>query len=331
MTTALGLDVQDGPTAAWTRRPRSSATTSWPTCWQDPALGETRKEREKAAQVRRADHPRPPSTCASSRPPTASVDAHVDPQDAAVGGLAMVEPGTGEVRALAQSRPMGCDTQARARPSSTTRSPRSSAARRLPARVDVQGVRARRGAGRRASRSTRRSSRPTQVAIPESEFADCGGKPYGGSDPWDPANATTSGTFKTSTRGTRESVNTFYAQLEASHRDLRALPAGQVAGRPADPPAATSTATRAECPVVHPRRRRRVSPLEMAEAYATFAARGLHCPSRPGDPHRRLRRQAWSRTTSPTASRCSTPASPTRSTTCCAGVQEPGGFGYATA
>ena len=39
----------------------------------------------------------------------AAVRSHVNPTDQAIGGLAMVEPGTGEVRALAQSRPMGSD------------------------------------------------------------------------------------------------------------------------------------------------------------------------------------------------------------------------------
>ena len=34
----------------------------------------------------------------------------------------MVEPGTGDVRALAQSRPMGRDKKPRARPTSTTSS-----------------------------------------------------------------------------------------------------------------------------------------------------------------------------------------------------------------
>ena len=38
-----------------------------------------------------------------------AVAAHVDPTDQAIGGLAMVEPGTGHVKALAQSRPMGKD------------------------------------------------------------------------------------------------------------------------------------------------------------------------------------------------------------------------------
>ena len=46
---------------------------------------------------------------------------HVYPTDQAIGGLAMVVPGRGEVRALSQSRPMGA-TRARGRPSSTTSS-----------------------------------------------------------------------------------------------------------------------------------------------------------------------------------------------------------------
>jgi membrane peptidoglycan carboxypeptidase len=38
-----------------------------------------------------------------------AVRDHVNPTDQAIGGLAMDEPGTGEVRALAQSRPKGAD------------------------------------------------------------------------------------------------------------------------------------------------------------------------------------------------------------------------------
>src|SRR4051812_24121129 len=41
-----------------------------------------------------------------------SVHKHVFPRDQAIGALAMVEPGTGNVKALAQSRPMGRDAKA---------------------------------------------------------------------------------------------------------------------------------------------------------------------------------------------------------------------------
>ena len=41
-----------------------------------------------------------------------SVRTHVHPTDQAIGALAMVQPGTGDVKALAQSRPMGRDAKA---------------------------------------------------------------------------------------------------------------------------------------------------------------------------------------------------------------------------
>ena len=74
-----------------------------------------------------------------------SVADHVYPTDQAIGGLAMVEPRTGDVKALAQSRPdgprpqEGRDLPQLRRPEAVRR------LRRLPGRVDVQGVRARRG------------------------------------------------------------------------------------------------------------------------------------------------------------------------------------------
>jgi membrane peptidoglycan carboxypeptidase len=40
-----------------------------------------------------------------------AVKSHVDPENNVIGALAMVEPGTGEVRAVAQSRPMGNNTK----------------------------------------------------------------------------------------------------------------------------------------------------------------------------------------------------------------------------
>ena len=81
--------------------------------------------------------------------------------------------------------------------------------------------------------------------------------------------------------GTRESVNTFFMQLEentgvckpynlAKAMGVRLTDPGRRAATPPSPSASPS-----------------LSPLEMAEAYATFAARGLHCDSRPVDRDRR--------------------------------------------
>ena len=74
--------------------------------------------------------------------------------------------------------------------------------------------------------------------------------------------------------GTQQSVNTFFAQLEAQHRPVRALRAGQGDW-------ASSSPTRRRAVPSFTLGVADVSPLEMAEAYATFAARGLHCDSRP--------------------------------------------------
>ena len=81
---------------------------------QDPPLGETAEaERKQPAATPAASRSRPRSTCATRRRPTTSVAAHVYPTDQAIGALAMVEPGTGNVQALAQSRPMGSEQEAR--------------------------------------------------------------------------------------------------------------------------------------------------------------------------------------------------------------------------
>ena len=70
-----------------------------------------------------------------------SVRKHVYPTDQAIGGLAIVEPGTGAVRALAQSRPMGKD-QGRGRDLPQLRGPAGVRRRAgVPSGLDVQGLR----------------------------------------------------------------------------------------------------------------------------------------------------------------------------------------------
>ena len=66
------------------------------------------------------------------------------PRDQAIGGLAMVQPGTGEVRALAQSRPMGTQQEEGPDLPQLRRAPAVRRRQRVPGRLDVQGVRARR-------------------------------------------------------------------------------------------------------------------------------------------------------------------------------------------
>ena len=78
---------------------------------KDRALGKTPEEREQLLRTGGLTIRTTLDTADAGRRPTASVSAHVYPTDQAIGGLAMVEPGTGNVRALAQSRPMGATTK----------------------------------------------------------------------------------------------------------------------------------------------------------------------------------------------------------------------------
>ena len=143
----------------------------------------------------------------------ASVRSHVNPTDQAIGGLAMVEPGTGEVRALAQSRPMGSDKKKGETYLNYVVPREVRRLQRLPGRVDVQGLRAVGGdqPGHPAVHPDQRPAdglapgelapRTATATYPEQRRLEPGRTPPG------------AGTFDLYT-GTQLSVNTFFAQLE---------------------------------------------------------------------------------------------------------------------
>ena len=92
----------------------------------DPALGKTVAARKKLLYTGGLTI----HTTISLRDQRAadnSVRHHVFPKDQAIGALAMVQPGTGDVKAIAQSRPMGRDAEGRPDLPRTTSSRRSTA------------------------------------------------------------------------------------------------------------------------------------------------------------------------------------------------------------
>ncbi len=198
-----------------------------------------------------------------------SVRDHVNPTDQAIGGLAMVEPGTGEVRALSQSRPMGPDKANGFTflnyvvPPEYGDSGGFQAGSTFKAFVLSSAIKQ----GIPLSTSI---YAPQEISLPGNRFMTCEG-PLASTDVWSPENSTGSGTFNLIT-GTRDSVNTFFAQLEARTglcdpvtlaRDMGI----DVPERDVVPPftlGVTST-----------------NPLSMAGAYATFAARGQYCEPQP--------------------------------------------------
>ncbi|MBF4767815.1 transglycosylase domain-containing protein [Nocardioides agariphilus] len=201
-----------------------------------------------------------------------SVSDHVYATDHAIGGMAMVEPRTGDVKALSQSRPMGNNRKKgetylnyvvpkRYGDSAGFQAGSTFKAFVLAAAIE-KGI----------SLDTKINA-PPKISIPMSEYPTCGGHNFYSTDVWEPENSTKSGTFNLYT-GTQQSVNTFYAQLEKQTGLCEPYRLAKEMGIDLTAPdrerVPSFTLGVAE-----------TSPLEMATAYATFAGRGLACASRP--------------------------------------------------
>ncbi|MSW71178.1 MAG: PASTA domain-containing protein [Actinobacteria bacterium] len=199
-----------------------------------------------------------------------SVASHVYPTDQAIGGLAMVEPGTGDVRALAQSRPMGKDKAAGQTYLNYVVPKKYGDANGFQAGSTFKVFVLASAINQGIPLSTVINA-PDEMNIPDEEFETCDGPYAGDGEGWNVSNSTGSGPFNLYT-GTQQSVNTFFAQLEVQTGMCEPL---QLA---------------ADMGVKVPLEQKVPSwilgvsdsnPLEMAQAYATFAARGLHCEPRP--------------------------------------------------
>ena len=233
----------------------------------DPDLGKTVERRRQLVNsggltVHTTLDPR------MQRAANTSVSSHVYPTDRAIGGLALVEPGTGEVRALAQSRPMGRNQKAGETYLNYVVPEKYGDANGFQAgstfKVFVLAAAIKQG----ISLSTQINS-PNEVVLQVSDFKGCNGN-LQSTEIWSPENSTGAGTFDLYT-GTQQSVNTFFVQLELRTGlcEPAALAREMGISVPDDVvPSFTLGVTDTD-------------PLSMAGAYATFAARGLNCENRP--------------------------------------------------
>ena len=144
--------------------------------------------------------------------------------------------------------------------------------------------------------------------IDDEEFENCDGPYAGDGKGWDVTNSTGFGTFDLYS-GTQNSVNTFFAQLETQTGMCEPL---QLA---ADMGVKVPLAQKVPSWILGVSDS---SPLELAQAYATFAARGLHCDPRPVTAGARLAGPAAQGVHDASASRSCPAPRPTRSTTSCA-------------
>ncbi len=200
-----------------------------------------------------------------------ATDNAVHETDQAIGALAMVKPGTGEVRAISQSRPMGRDRKKGETFLNYVVDSKYGDSNGFQAgstfKVFVLAAALEQGMPTSTSFNS-----PPQISIPQNEFQTCNGA-YPVYAPWEPKNSTSNGYFDRY-KGTQLSVTTYFAQLERRTGLCEPYALAKAMG----------------VDLTDPDRERvpsfvlgiaDVSPLEMASAYATFAARGKHCETHP--------------------------------------------------
>lgn len=237
----------------------------------DPSLGATVADRERLLDqggltIQTTMDP------AFQRAATNAASGAVDPTDQAIGALAMVQPGTGNVLGIGQSRPMGRDKKKGetfldyAVPTKYGDSNGFQAGSTF--KLFVIAAALEEGMSPYTSINS-----PAQVSLQMNKFMLCNDEPYSDYSTWDPRNSTSSGVMNMYS-GTQLSVNTFFAQLEQRTGICKPYQLAQEMGVDLTDPqhemVPSFTLGVAD-----------VSPLEMATAYATFAARGLACQARP--------------------------------------------------
>lgn len=234
-----------------------------------PALGDSPQARRRALfggglTIRSTWDPR------FQRAADTSVADHVNPTDKAIGGMAMVEPGTGYVRAIAQSRPLGRSSdEGQTFENYVVPEQYGGTSGFQPGSTFKVFVLA--AAIRQGFPLDKTIYAPVKMTVNQGSFPTCGGKNYKSNQPYRVSNSTQTGDM-TLARGTQNSVNTFFIKL--SKRTGLCDPWKLVNRLGIDVPASFRVPSFA-LGVSD------VSPLEMAEAYATFAARGTHCASTP--------------------------------------------------
>jgi membrane peptidoglycan carboxypeptidase len=269
--TGLGLDVVNSRNGCVFSRAPFFCDYVLNVLAKDPALGDDPEERRQLLRsggltIRTTIDLR--MQAAADR----SVKSHVYPTDQAIGGLAMVEPGSGNVKALAQSRPMGRE-KAKGQtylnyvvPQRYGDSAGFQAGSTFKAFVLASAI------TQKVPLRTKLTV-PAQAAIDMGEYRTCDGN-YPSTEIWDPQNYDgRGGTFDLYT-GTQLSVNTFFAQLELITGLCQPYQLAKDMGVDLTNPDIERVPS-FTLGVVN------TSPLEMAEAYATFAARGEHCAARP--------------------------------------------------
>ncbi|MCL3817355.1 transglycosylase domain-containing protein [Aeromicrobium wangtongii] len=242
-----------------------------------------------------------------------AVRSTVKSTDEAIAALAMIEPGTGKVRAVAQSRPMGRSKkrgesfinfvvpgaygQSGGFPAGSTFKMFTVAAA-LKNGIDVGQT----------------YNSPRDLTMPAGSYFDCEGN---GTALWKVSNSTVSGRMNMY-EGTRKSVNTYFAQLEKQAGLCNTVRAAEAMGIKVPRQNQVGPFTLGVTDV---------SPLDMASAYATAASGGMYCKPRPVDEILDSSGKLLKKF-DPNCKRALTKDQAAQINDILRGVQEPGGFGF---
>ncbi|PSL05355.1 membrane peptidoglycan carboxypeptidase [Haloactinopolyspora alba] len=206
-----------------------------------------------------------------------AVSDKVAPTDSMIGSIATVEPGTGHIRAIANSRKYGVKGEGVSNINYAVDQnmgggigiqPGSTFKVYVLAAAINQGI----------PLDTTINS-PDSISIPEDEFTTCDGE-YRSTGTWSPENWTglEPGNYNLRT-GTEMSVNTFFAQLELRTGICEPATIAEKTGMTRANAGENGVGEALEQVPSFTLGVNEVSPLSMAESYATFANRGVHCPA----------------------------------------------------
>jgi membrane peptidoglycan carboxypeptidase len=237
----------------------------------DPALGKTREERQRML-YRGGLTIKTTLDIRAQEAAQKAVSETVGPTDLVHGALSMVEPRTGAIKAMAQSKGYG-EGEGKSYVNINVPQKYGGGIGFSPGSTYKPFVLA--AAIRQGMPLTERLPSPGRTAISRPVKNCPNGKPGYNSDFWSIGNSTSAGPTSDMISGTGRSVNTYYANLEA---ETGICEPAQIATR--------LGATRADGkPLLQIKPFtigvNEIAPLSMAEAYATFAARGIHCRAVP--------------------------------------------------
>src|SRR5699024_10289969 len=247
-----------------------------------------------------------------------AVTSSVRPSDRAIGSLALVEPRTGNVRGLAQSRHMGNKKKKGESYINFSVPPEfgDSAGFQAGSTFKIFTLVAALKKGIPVSKSY---NSPQSMTMPAGTYRDCKGNSTG---TWNLSNSTGSGNFNMYT-GTRTSVNTYFAQLERDAGLCNTIKAAEAMGItvPYDPPKVNNQVPSFTLGPVD------TNTLDMAAAYATTASGGKYCKPTPiseildaeGETIKKYQ---------PQCKRVMSKNDAAQINDILKGLQQPGGFGY---